>query len=86
MGGGGRGRKRRERERDGWRVRADEERCRGRQEVMGERWRRISKCFLKHKQPPASAHARTRNTRATHAHSLSPPLGVVASGGAANPL
>lgn len=33
---------------------ADRERCRRRQEVMGERWRRISKCFLKYKQPPAN--------------------------------
>lgn len=36
----------------------DRERCRGRREVMGERWRRISKCFLKHKQPPASERER----------------------------
>lgn len=30
------------------------ERCRGRQEVMGERLRRIYKCFLKYKQPSAN--------------------------------
>lgn len=45
----------REREREGWTESvADRERCRRRQEVMGERWRRISKCFLKYKQPPAN--------------------------------
>lgn len=54
----GRGKKRGsegERGREGWTESvADRERCRGRQEVMGERWRRISKCFLKYKQPSAS--------------------------------
>lgn len=45
----------REREREGWtESQADRERCRGRQELMGERWRRISKCFLKYKQPSAN--------------------------------
>lgn len=68
----GRGEKRgseRERERGMdrvWQI----ERCRPRQEVMGERWRRISKCFLKYKQPPANVVVILLSSL-SHSHSLS---------------
>lgn len=52
-GRGGEGGERGEGGRDG-QSQADRERCRRGHEVMGERWRRISKCFLKYKQPSAS--------------------------------
>lgn len=73
----GRGKERgseREREREGWTESvADRERCRRRQEVMGERWRRISKCFLKYKQPPANV-AVILLSSLFHSLSLSLPL------------